>query len=594
MTMLAKWLRRASSMFAEKPEAKIDDFGLEHILLYHGLAGSSPENQRQFKDVRSDILSAISRKNSQNLCINLKIAPLWWEDKLHRIFDEARSQSSENTLSSLLPTTGAGEDGSQSDPLMHEDWRVRANAASILNFLQVNQAQERMIEALHDTAGSASPAFCHLARSLSGFRTEAAKIALTKHLGHSEPWIRVDSVNALSKWPLDEIAPLLIQAFAQDHDFIDYASVAVARTHKPIDFLEKGEDDLTDLGAAILLGAMEAAEGTFSSNSDLLPEVSVQKCLTPLQNAAAKSTSPVRLRALIKLSQWLDDNYHQYRLEAEGYPQPEEIAAARAAASKYSTAIDLKAAIQSALAGGAAASGRKSTVRHAIKLAGELQSKECVGQLMELLSSTPIYCNDAVEALGLIGDGQCVPVLIKLAKSLVNLDSRTQNTLSANPISEAEPEKAKTYWLILRALGNLQSDEALAFLLTASQDEAPDKREEALSSLILLWSKSQGSLARAGEVKATLKRCLSDPSSQVRIKAMEGAAILNLPELIGDLVGLINAQEMSVSKGAFSALEKLAQNGHKEPIRAALSEAKASLNNTVKVKRIDEFIQHHL
>ncbi len=594
MTMLAKWLRRASSMFAEKPEAKVDDFGLEHILLYHGLAGSSPENQRQFKDVRSDILSAVSRKNSQNLCINLKIAPLWWEDKLHRIFDEAKSQSSENTISCLLPTTDAGQDGSQSDPLMHEDWRVRANAASILNFLNISQAQERMIEALHDTAGSASPAYCHLARSLAGFRTEAVKTALTKHLNSSEPWIRVDSVNALAKWPLDEVAPLLIKAFEDDHDFIDYASVAVARMHQPIVLFEAGDEKLVDLGAAILLGALEAAAGTYSRNSDLLPELAVQKCLLPLQKATAQVTSPVRLRALIQLSEWLDKNYHQYRLEVEGYPDPDEIAAARAEALKYTTSVDLAQAIKEALEGSGEKTTRKSTVRHAIKLAGELQSKECATQLMELLKSVPVYSNDAIEALGLIGDVQCVPILLRTANAMVDLNNRTQNALSANPISEPEPEKAKTYWLVLRALGNLQSNDALAFLLTATADEASDKREEALSSLIELWSKSSGKLARAGEVNAILQKSLGDPSSQVRIKAMEGAVILNLPDLIGPLAGLTNAQEMSVSKGAFSALEKLAQKGHKEPIRTALTEARGSQSSTVKVKRIDEFIQHHL
>jgi HEAT repeat protein len=184
--------------------------------------------------------------------------------------------------------------------------------------------------------------------------------------------------------------------------------------------------------------------------------------------------------------------------------------------------------------------------------------------------------------------------LIKLAKSLVNLENRTQMTLSANPIHEAEPEKAKTYWFILRALGNLPSDEALAFLLEATQDEASDKREEALSSLIKLWSKSEGKLVRAGEVKNTLQKCLTDPAPNVRITAMEGAAVLNLSDLIGPLVNLINAQEMSVTRAALNTLEKLASNGHKDSIRAALTEAKQGQSNVAKVKRIDEFMQRHL
>jgi HEAT repeat protein len=174
------------------------------------------------------------------------------------------------------------------------------------------------------------------------------------------------------------------------------------------------------------------------------------------------------------------------------------------------------------------------------------------------------------------------------------MSNRTQDALSANPINEIEPDKARTYWFILRALGNLSSDDSLAFLLEATQDVASDKREEALSSTIKLWCKSGGKLAKAGEIKNALQKCLSDPSPQVRIRAIEGAATLDLAELIGPLVGLINAQEMSVTRAAMSTLEKLAANGHKEPLRAAMTEARNGQSNAIKVKRIDEFIQRHL
>jgi HEAT repeat protein len=562
MTLLAKWLRRASSIFTEKPDVKVDDFGQEHILLYHGLAGSSPENQRQFKDVRADILSAVSRKNSQNLCINLKIAPLWWEDKLHRIFDEARSQSAETTTASLLPPTDSGQESSHYDPLQHEDWRVRANAASILNFLQIAAAEERMIAALHDTAGSASTAYCHIARSLAGFRTEAAKAALAKHLQHDEPWIRVDSINALSKWPLDEVAQLLIDAFKDDHDFIDYASVAVARAHSIDEFLSHDDDQFIDLGAALLVGAMDAAAGTYSSNTDLLPELAVQKCLPPLQAAAAKQASPVRLRALSRLSHWLDKNYHQYRLEAEEYPEPETIAEAREQAQRLISAIDISAAIREALSQSNAGSVRKTAVRHAINLAGEAQLKAAVPELIKILTDAPIYGDEAIEALGKIGDEQCANLLIERARSLVKMESRTQNALSANPILESNPEKARTYWIILRALGNLSSDSALAFLLEATQDEAPDKREEALSSAIKLWCKSGGKLTKAGEIKNDLQKSLSDPSAQVRIKAIEGVALLDLYDLI------VRPHKCPGNVGHKSGPERPGKTGRKRAQRA--------------------------
>ena len=212
--------------------------------------------------------------------------------------------------------------------------------------------------------------------------------------------------------------------------------------------------------------------------------------------------------------------------------------------------------------------------------------------LIELLNEGTVYGNEIIEALGLIGDKQCAPVLTKLARSLVNLQSRSQNSLSANPIQEDAPEKAKTYWFILRALSNLPGDETLTLLKEATQDEAPDKREEALSSLIRLWT--NGHLTESAALKDILQKCLVDPSAPVRIKAMEGAAILNLPDLIWQVAKLINAPEMSVNRQAFSTLEKLAANGHKESIRTALAEAKQGQSNAIKVKRIDEFIQHHL
>ena len=200
-----------------------------------------------------------------------------------------------------------------------------------------------------------------------------------------------------------------------------------------------------------------------------------------------------------------------------------------------------------------------------------------------------------IVVLGLIGDRQSAPGLTKLARSLVNLQSRSQNQLSANPIQEVDPEKAKTYWFILRALSNLPGDETLTLLKEATQDEAPDKREEALASLIKLWLKGEGKLAWSGELKNILLKCLTDPSAQVRVRAMEGATILDLSDLAGPVVKLINAPEMSVTRAAFSALEKLAANGHKDRHpRAALTEVKQGQNNAVKVKRIDEFIEHHL
>jgi len=602
MTMLAKWLRKASSLFSEKPEVKPDDFGMEHFLLYHGLAGSSPENQRQFKDVRADILSAISRKNSQNLCINLKLAPLWWEEKLQRIFAEAKSESLDTTINCLLPTIETTADAGSLDPLRHDDWRVRANAALMLSYLGVHQGQDRLIASLHDTARSGNPAFCHLARALAELRTVVAKEALAEHLLNSEPWIRVDAVNSLAKWPLSDCAPQLIKALADHHDFMDYSCVALARNHTPQTLLNSGDPDIVELGAYTILGLLEAAAGTFSSNTDLLPELAIQKCLQPLQAAALKKPTAARLRALHQLSLWLDTNYHQYRLEAEGYPTPEQISEARETAEKLIKSFDFSAALKEQQKQDSKTdsktnpnfSARKTASRSTIKLAGEMQIAAATDTLLEMLEPSSIYRDEIIEALGQIGNDKSAPALIKMARQLVNMERRTEGHLSADPLDEGEPEKARTYWYILRALGNLPGKETLAFLLEAAQDEAADKREEALSSLTKISTTGENEPARAAEVKAVLQKALTDPSAQVRIRACEGIVALNHAEAIGALAKLVNAQEMSVGRAAFRALEKMAEKGHKDSIHKALLETKQAQSNAVKVKRIDEFIQHHL
>ncbi|MBU6450549.1 MAG: hypothetical protein KGS72_02140 [Cyanobacteria bacterium REEB67] len=607
MTMLAKWIRKASSLFSEKPKVKVDDFGMEHFLLYHGLAGSSPENQREFKDVRADILSAISRTNSQNLCINMKLAPLWWEDKLRRIFDEAQSDSLDATIKTLLPEVSSGQDGRELDPLSHEDWRVRANAAAVIAFLGAHQAQERMIAALDNTAGGTksnttgsepSPAFCHISRSLAGFRTAVARDAISKHLLNGEPWIRVDAVNAIAKWPLDEISGHLSSAFAEHHAFVDYASVALARSHSPYVMLTANDDRLADLGANVLVGLFEAMRGPFSSNPDLMPELLVHRCMEPLQAAATKQANPVKLRALSQLADWLQKNYHEYRLEAEGYPEPEAIAETAQHAARLISDLDIEKFVSDGLTESKAdKNGQKierSALRHAIKLAGEHKLKAVVPALTKALDDAPPYRDDIVEALGLIEDAGSAAVLIKLARAMVNIDDRTGLTLSANPIAEASPEKAKTYWYILRALGHLPGDDSIAFLLLAIQDEASDKREEALSSLIKLWSGSKGKLSRAADIKLAVQRAIGDPSAQVRTKALQGAGLINDASFVVPTAKLINAQEMSVVRAAFAALEQLAAGGHKTAIGTALAEIKGGLSNTIKIKRIDEFIKHHL
>ena len=98
-----KRLKRLASKFSDKPANKIDEHVLEHLLLYHGLVGSSPENQRDFKDVRADIFSAIDDESSSEIAIALKLPPLWWEDKLQTIISEVPQDKRAAVVACLLP-----------------------------------------------------------------------------------------------------------------------------------------------------------------------------------------------------------------------------------------------------------------------------------------------------------------------------------------------------------------------------------------------------------------------------------------------------------------------------------------------------------
>jgi hypothetical protein len=75
-------LRKLAFGMKEQPTAAVEDFALEHFMLYHGLVGSSPENSRSFKDLRADLRDAVKHQSAVEMSIALKVPPLWWDDKL--------------------------------------------------------------------------------------------------------------------------------------------------------------------------------------------------------------------------------------------------------------------------------------------------------------------------------------------------------------------------------------------------------------------------------------------------------------------------------------------------------------------------------
>ncbi len=164
---IVKRFNKTFSGFGEKSTVSIEDFELEHFLLYHGLIGSSPEGQRTFRDVRADVLAAVKSKSSLQMGITLKLMPLFWEDKLKAIIAEIKDTQKDEILSCLMPDNRDGMLAPNQNPPFAEDWRVRANAATLIAYVGGPNAVEVLTNSLNDTAGSAKSAFCHTVLALA-------------------------------------------------------------------------------------------------------------------------------------------------------------------------------------------------------------------------------------------------------------------------------------------------------------------------------------------------------------------------------------------------------------------------------------------
>src|SRR5579883_3383118 len=197
MSTMNKWLKKFASVFAEKPVVQTNDFELEHFLLYHGLVGKSPENQREFKDVRADIHQAVRNRSSAQLAIALKLAPLWWEERLRSIFSELPDRRLAGEL--LAPDVRDDARFFDDIPLLHSDWQVRANATIALAHLDAKEHFEKIKHSIDDTARNAPLAFPHQSYALARLEHPQAKDVLAPYLKSDELWIRVDAAGALAE-----------------------------------------------------------------------------------------------------------------------------------------------------------------------------------------------------------------------------------------------------------------------------------------------------------------------------------------------------------------------------------------------------------
>ncbi|MBX9694535.1 MAG: hypothetical protein K2Z81_19265, partial [Cyanobacteria bacterium] len=133
------------------------------------------------------------------------------------------------------------------------------------------------------------------------------------------------------------------------------------------------------------------------------------------------------------------------------------------------------------------------------------------------------------------------------------------------------------------------------FLTEATKDFAPDKRVEALRSLVKVASAlfSQGASRDKfqNQVSESVSRSLNDPSVEVRKAALIGVNELDLADEIKRVVKLASAKELSVVKEAFNTLSELAKKGHKESVLKALDQGLKMEADIHKRQNLKKFIE---
>lgn len=622
----------------EKPAVKVDEYALEHLLLYHGLIGSSPDNQREWKDVKADILQAIQTKSAQALAITLKLPPLWWQDKLVKIFDQfTEGQCSDAVALLLTDSEDIDQNNRTPNPLTHEDWRVRANAAHILGFLKIDKAAAKLGALLDDTTDSGKLAFCHVAYALGKLRSEKGIAFLSKHITNEDGWCRVDAVGALAHYPYHSVASILAEALLREHELKDYMAVAVAKHHQPRLFFtvkvalptaaakgkatantslkawvaehpnysELSDERIKDAGSALILGLIDAAEHTFSH--EVIVETQVPECLEALIELATTKQKPIAIAAAVSLINWLSNNREVSPVGSApslGRGTPCEAVALSTPSASLIEQLQVKKekltsqAIQdSILAYLEQNLPNEKTLppesllqlRQSIYLAGLLQIEAAEPLLAALLLPESNLLDEIIAALGAIAKKSSLSALINLADQIINRDERNSRTKSKQPVVEDDAKKATTYWDILKALANFPDKQAALFLLQATQDFAPDKRAQAVTSLSEVLAKMGTSLP-VTDLDKVIGDALSDQSSLVQLAALSAAVMLHKGALIAKISRLLDAQENAVSKHALTALFELSNNGYKNEVSQLLQQRSKKERQEHKKKQIDDFL----
>lgn len=561
---LLKTFNRIRSGIKEREHVQLDDYVLEHFLLYHGLVGSMPENQRDYKDVRADVIEAVNHNSAEEMSIALKIPPLWWEDRLYKIMDEVVTANKEGAINCLLPLHLIDDIDSNKFPLKHSDWRVRANTARLLARLELTDAVPYLVQALQDTAVEQRPAFCHIAYSLAKLQTEEARKGLSDQLYNDEPWFRVDAAGALANWPAHAVAHDLMRTILYDSELIDYMSVAIARKLPPSQLLEMQDDEIDAGVAEMICGLLRAINGPFHAEAGLTETLT--SAADQLNIVTGLRPTPRLLNATISLNLWL----HKNTARTSG----------GSSASSVYTLTDLsndahKASVMQALSKRESHPVHASQQRHAIELAGTCNLQDARPLLVAMVRDDFSLLTSVIESLGRLKATEAAVPIIALLEKKLPLQSRWSGTLSKHPIAESDKGTSVLYWTALKALGNMPGNESFAFLLKAVNDIAPDMREEALLSLshVAKALGEQSQALKSSEITELLRERLGDPAPQVRSAALKAVASQGTVELLSDSLKLINAPEVSIQRQCAETMESLASAGYRDQVVSATKSA---------------------
>jgi HEAT repeat protein len=592
----AKWL--AQSM-REKEPVRVDEFVLEHMLLYHGLVGSTPENQRQIRDVRADISQAVKDGSRVQLAISLKLPPLEWVDKLTKIVLDLNREEQRTLCNLLMPDNRDGSLTSNENPLTHEDWRVRANAAHLLAVLQEKEAVPRLGELLQDTTDGGKLSFYHVAQALAELRTDEGLDLLLKQTNVEEDWLRVDLAGAVSQFPFDKVARPLAEMLTNEMNMKDYMAVAVAKNIPPEKWLQDNNDStIRNGGLSLVSGLVDAAQGSFTP--DIAIDSGVLTVLNEVLEIALTEESPIAVQAALSLVDWClkirtakaptDYAWLAAFQPNEAVPAESEMRSMEGQLKTEHVKKAMMRQLESLFEKETGSSpGPNPQLRAAIQVCGVLPIPEAHDVLLPWLKKDFLYRDTVIETLTVIAQPSAAAPLMALVREIVRIDERGQMPKSKQPVLEEDPIAAKTYWLILKSLGKVATPESAEFLLAALQDYAPDKRAEALSSLISL-SEAKKELHFSRPIAELLDEGLHDNAPLVKLAALDGVVKLDTGSAVNSVVALINYNENAVSKHAFAALDSLKRGGHDKVVREALELKLRSERDSFKRKRLEDFL----